>query len=251
VKRYIRGYYCRDDSDLELLNKSSNRYILDELNDAYPSGMTAHKFEEKTQLPRQTIYSQVKELCRESYTVEINNRKSKPRGRPSKKTDESSSRHRDEVIIEHSGLEGDESIFPLPPGNIELSDDFKYLWNETVEKDEVEEISSVLMNFINRIFRRVAESEKSWMKKEFPAKHVEHCCYQCGLNHEGRDFIRALLIRTIDAFEASRQYLDFMKENDFLTQEAYDYADKEHKNLEMLLGKVDEYRENRKKDKTI
>jgi predicted flap endonuclease-1-like 5' DNA nuclease len=244
VKRYFEGFYCRDSSDLELLNKSSNRHILDALKDAYPCGMTAHQLEEKTQLPRQTIYSQLKELCRESYTFEINNRgKSKPRGRPSTKTSEPSySRHRDEVIIEDSS-----NLFnfrvpfkefldkhPMAPGNEQLSSDFEFMWLDMAEKNDNEEINTMLMILIRRLFRRAMESDKTFIKKAIPVKHIEHCCYQCGLNYEARDFFRAILIRTIDIFESSKEYLDFLKENEFVTQDAYSLAEKRIQQTEYL-----------------
>ena len=40
MKEYIRGYYCRDDLHLQVMNKESNRKILQALKDAYPEGLT-------------------------------------------------------------------------------------------------------------------------------------------------------------------------------------------------------------------
>ena len=42
---------------------------------------------------------------------------------------------------------------------------------------------------------------------------------QCGLNHEARDFIRAILIRLIDQLETSGDFIDFLKNKELLTLE--------------------------------
>jgi hypothetical protein len=90
--------------DLEILNKDTNKTILEALRDAHPAGLTAHDLEKKTGIPRNTIYSQIKELLREYYIMEVDNKKQpKPQGRPStKKTKNTIARHRGEMIIEDS-----------------------------------------------------------------------------------------------------------------------------------------------------
>ena len=37
MKNYFEGYYCRDDLHLQVINKDSNRKILNALREAYPS----------------------------------------------------------------------------------------------------------------------------------------------------------------------------------------------------------------------
>ncbi|HZI71310.1 MAG TPA: hypothetical protein VFD60_09125, partial [Nitrososphaeraceae archaeon] len=61
-KRYILGYYCKDDVDLKILNKTSNRDMLNVLLDAYPNGLDVKSIHEKSNLPDQTIYAQQDEL---------------------------------------------------------------------------------------------------------------------------------------------------------------------------------------------
>jgi predicted ArsR family transcriptional regulator len=104
MKEYIRGYYCRDEMDLQILNKDRNQTILEPLRDVQPSGLTAHELQKKTGLPMNTIYAQLKELYREYFIMEVdNNRQPKPRGRPSaKKTQVTIARQRQQVIIENS-----------------------------------------------------------------------------------------------------------------------------------------------------
>ena len=49
----------------------------------------------------------------------------------------------------------------------------------------------------------------------------EYCCSLCGLNHQARDFIRAMLLYLIDQLEESSKFVKLLKNNQFLTQEAY------------------------------
>jgi uncharacterized UBP type Zn finger protein len=49
----------------------------------------------------------------------------------------------------------------------------------------------------------------------------DYCCSLCGLNHEARDFILAMLLYLIDQLEESSRFVKLLKNNQFLTQEAY------------------------------
>jgi hypothetical protein len=232
MKQYIRGYYCRDDMDLEILNKDSNRTILEALRDAHPLGLTAHELQKKTRLPMNTIYSQLKELYREYFTMETDNKKQpKPRGRPStKKIKDTNARHRGEVIIEDSsGIydtheDEDEGKIQLAPGNVQFSSKFIELWDNLVEKSDEEEISPVLMGFVEKIFRRTIDSNDPLMKSNAPVKNIQHCCYQCGVNHEARDFLRAISVYLIDRLQNSKVYVEFLKSNELLTDDAFQHA---------------------------
>lgn len=232
VKQYFRGYYCRDDMDLEILNKDTNRTILEALRDAHPSGLTAHDIQKKTRLPMNTIYSQLKELYREYFVMETENKKQpKPRGRPSiKKTKNTNTRHRGEVINEDSSgvydtHEGEEEgKIQLAPGNVQFSSKFIESWENVVEKSDEDEISPVLMAFIEKIYRRTIESNDSITKSFAPVKNVQQCCYQCGVNHEARDFLRAISVYLIDRLQNSKVYVEFLKSNDLLTEDAYQHA---------------------------
>ena len=60
------------------------------------------------------------------------------------------------------------------------------------------------------------------LKRWVPEKTIEFCCSQCGLNHEARDFIRAMLTHAIDKLDRHDRFINFLKDNQFLTSEAYD-----------------------------
>ena len=82
MKNYIGGYYCRDDLHLQIMNKDSNRKILEALKDAYPEGLTVEELAKRTKLPLKTIYAQKAELYREYYINHLEEEKETKRGRP-------------------------------------------------------------------------------------------------------------------------------------------------------------------------
>ena len=112
------------------------------------------------------------------------------------------------------------------------SNGFIEAWDKIVGKDEEEQLCKDLLQFIERVFNRLniyEEPDDDIRKRWAPEKTVEFCCSQCGLNHEARDFIRAILIRLIDQLETSGDFIDFLKNKELLTQDAYDKIKAEHK----------------------
>jgi hypothetical protein len=240
MKSYIDGWYCASPLDLSVLNKQSNAQILSVLLEAYPSGLTAHEIAEKTGLPLKTVYSQVGELYREYYVLDDKDiKKVNTRGRPRSHVTQrdESQRHRSALYIENANslfdiYEGKKST-PLPPGNVSYPDEFTNAWHNVVAKKEEEEIGVVLLDFLEKTLRRMAESTDDKIRNWSPQTELAFCCPHCGLNHEARDFIRATLIHLIDHLERSNKFIEFLKENDFLSQDAYDrvLAKKQSKNV--------------------
>jgi len=235
LRKYFNGYYCRDDLHLQILNKDSNRKILETLIESYPEGLTVEELAKKTKLPIKTIYAQKKELYREYYINHLEKEKEDNyvrRGRPpSTKATEEALRKRVKIVIEETNgiydpYNGTKPI-PLPPGNVVYSEGFTDLWNKIVEKEEEDELCENLLKFIQRLFYRTNDREyikenERIIKKWLPEKTIEFCCTQCGLNHEARDFIRAILLRLIDKLEKNSKFIDFLKNNHLLTKETYE-----------------------------
>ena len=72
------------------------------------------------------------------------------------------------------------------------------------------------------MFTRVHDHNDKKVRKWAPERNVQHCCSQCGLNHEARDFIRAVLLVLIDQLERNHTLLNYLKDNDLLTQESFE-----------------------------
>jgi hypothetical protein len=48
----------------------------------------------------------------------------------------------------------------MPPGNVVYSNDFLYLWNKIVAKEDEDELSTVLLRFLERIMRMATEVKR-------------------------------------------------------------------------------------------
>jgi hypothetical protein len=228
VKTYILGYYCLDEYDLQIFNKKSNLDILDALLDVYPSALTANELANKTGLPIKTIYAQLTELFREYLINEIDNRKlPQPRGRP--RTDSKSQagqRKSSSVVIENANslfdLYDGKKKTHLPPGHLSYSEDFIKNIPKILDQKNQIELNQLMLQIIKQIYRFTTESNDDGIKSIVPSTNEDYCCSQCGLNHEARDFIRAVLLYMIDQFEQSKDFIEFLKENGLVTQVAYD-----------------------------
>ena len=214
MKEYFEGFYCRDDLFLEVINKTSNRKILQALRDAYPLGLDVDELGKNAKLPPQTVYAQKKELYREFYIYHYNV-ESEPikRGRPKSRLPGQTTRKRKRVkyIIEetsgvHDPYKGKKKL-PLPPGNFVYSEGFVDVWDKLVDKEEEEELCRALFQFVQKMLTRIHNHEDQKVRKWSPDRSAEYCCTVCGLNHEARDFIRAFLLRLIDQFEKNDTYL--------------------------------------------
>lgn len=113
---------------------------------------------------------------------------------------------------------------PLPPGNVIYTDGFLDAWHTIIEKREEDALCDELQLFLDKIFTRIAEHEDEATKKWAPSVGIDHCCSQCGLSHEARDFTRAILLHLIDQLEKKPKFIDFMKSKQFLTDEGYERA---------------------------
>ena len=231
MKTYILGYYCKEKRHLTILNKGSNSSILDALLDAYPSALTATELADKTRLPEKTIYAQLNEL-NNLYINKIDNRKlSPPRGRPSSNPkSEVIQRKSSSVVIENANklfdLNHGKKDTNLPPGNVSYSEDFiKNISKILDQKDQIN-MNEMMIPIIEKIYRLTTESEDEKIKSIAPTNNKDYWCSQCGLNHEARDFIRAILLYMIDQFEQSKDFIEFLNENKLLTPDAYENVSK-------------------------
>jgi hypothetical protein len=205
-KEYIRGFYARDDLHLQVINKESNRKILEALKDAYPDGLNAYEIAKATNLPLKTIYAQKAELYREYYINNVDQTPSSlPRGRPRLREEQALERSKKRIVIEetsgvHDVYEGKKPT-PLPPGNVVYSDGFVEAWNTIVEKEEENELCITLLKFLEKMVNRIDEhDDKEFREKWAPDKNLDRCCSQCGLHHEARDFARAIMLHLIDSW---------------------------------------------------
>ena len=215
--------------------------------ESYPSGLTAQEISKKTKLPIKTVYTQTKELFRGHFINDLYD-EPKLRGRPKKNDKHPSLNQRKSIIMT---IENANSLFAslfadedekkkthLPPGNVNYSIDFLKTIPKLLAKEDQDEINNILLNTIKKIYRIAIESKDKDIQNLAPSKYKgqdkyreDYRCSQCGLNHEARDFIRAVLLYMIDQFEQSKNFIDFLKENELVTNDAYTNVVKKLKDL--------------------
>jgi hypothetical protein len=225
MKNYFEGYYCRDDLHLQVINKDSNRKILNALREAYPTGLSVEELSEVTKLPIKTVYAQKAELYREYYINHVEEEKKNQRGRPSKRQDPFIFRKRARLVIEelfgvHDVYEGNKPV-PLPPGHTIYSDGFAETLSKLTLKEEKNDLFITLLDYAKKVLSRAYNNEEI-KEKWAPSNEGNYCCTQCGLNHEARDFFRAIFLNLIDEFEQSKHFMDFLKGQNMVTQHSYE-----------------------------
>jgi len=238
MKNYFKGFYCRDDLHLQVVNKDSNRRILECLRSAHPAALSVEEISKRTKLPIKTIYAQKAELFREYFVehLDIEEEQVSKRGRPSIRMSEddrekSSLRKHVKLVLEetagvHDPYNGRKPT-PLPPGRILYADGFDDVFKNIFTKDEQEEFNDFLIRYVQRIIDRIGNYNGSTSKRRWIPEHeIDSCCAKCGLNHQARDFIRAVLLNIIDEFEDSNKFITFLKDNELLTQTAFERINK-------------------------
>jgi hypothetical protein len=91
-----------------------------------------------------------------------------------------------------------------------------FLWKFDIEYFE--------LKFIRKAYKTIKHHDNESIRKLAPEDSPDFCCSQSGVNHQARDFVRALLLRLIDKIENLDNFVEFMKENQFVTVEAYELA---------------------------
>jgi hypothetical protein len=210
VERYIAGRYIPSFEKLSVLDKERYWRILEELIKAHPKGLTARDIEESTKIS--TAHENLKELKRENYIKEL----------PTKRKGTGVKRSSEYIIEESSGIVNSIFGFELSPGNVEFSNDFKNAWEVLVPKEDEIKLLHKLMHFIQEIVQLTKQSNRQEVKNIAPKFNKENNrCKNCGVNHEARDFIRAVLIYLLDRLEVQREFVEFQKNEQLLTETAF------------------------------
>ncbi len=79
-----------------------------------------------------------------------------------------------------------------------------------------------MVKFIQRTLRVLQESPSEEIRKWYLRTEPEYCCHNCGINHEARDIIRAILLHALDHFEKSDQLIHFMKDTSLIDTEKFE-----------------------------
>jgi hypothetical protein len=107
--------------------------------------------------------------------------------------------------------------YSLAPGNVEYPEDFKRALDRLIIQLEIKPQIRILLDFV----RSVVESVKASDYQQIAPKEDSNLCSTCGLNHEVRDFVRATLLYLLYQFERSSDYLEFIREKNYIDNKHY------------------------------
>jgi len=231
VSRYIEGYYCKDDNSIEGIKNESLRKALSAISDSYPWGITADEISKRTDIPGDTVYGSLKILENSGF---IKREKNKPgRGRPKGSADTPDQSRAFKFHVENRNFVLNEGeAYQFAPGYTKYNPEFLYAWNVLLEESEQNEIYLILMRLLRRVMTRITSSNDPILKQITPmiesirgGERISMQCKYCGVNHEARDFIRAVLLRTLDQFERTPEFVGFFTEQEFISRDSYENHD--------------------------
>jgi hypothetical protein len=123
-------------------------------------------------------------------------------------------------VIENANyLNYSKDRYKLAPGNVEYPTGFLKASNRLLNDSDLDELNVLILTLVRKLHRQITEASDEESKHWAPKIGKENCCPNCNINHEVRDFIRALLLRVIDTFETYDGYLRFLAENESISND--------------------------------
>jgi DNA-binding transcriptional ArsR family regulator len=225
--KYFEGYYCKDDNSVNGIKTDSSRQVLHTIGSHYPSGITVKEISNQTKIPSDTVRGSLKSLEDTGFITRT--RYEKSRGRPGKSDDDDRS-YRYHIENRNFAL-NKEGKFQFAPGYTKYTSEFLCAWNVLVEKKKLDEVYSILMKILRQAMTKIISSDDPILKKLAPNieistgkdDRINMQCQFCKVNHDARDFIRATLLHILDQFETSSAFIDFAKDQQFISKDIANY----------------------------
>jgi transposase len=220
VSKYIEGYYCKDDRSIESISTESSRKVLRAIASSYPFGITQREISNRTDISYHTITGALNNLRNSGFIKKEKNKKL-TRGRPKRSAEIAESRAFEYHIENRNFALNEKEDYQFAPGYTQYNPNFLYAWNVLVETDQQNEIYRLLINLLSVVMTKITSSNDPLFGYVIPSSDAS--CKFCGINHEARDFIRAILLQLLDRLECTRPFIDFLEKNRFILKGSYGY----------------------------
>jgi hypothetical protein len=232
LKKYIIGdYYDTPEREKAIAKKKAYKAVVETLRSSYPYALTPKKISEKVNknpafkdvnLNDKNASTYAVKLVEEGFAIHA----AKGQNNPDVKRMAETYAFEDLTFTLNKKQEFKHQF---APGNVNYDNKFLDMYNLVVHKEDKDPVHTSLVRFIETIFKNMRfESDKEIVSHMTPETKEEFCCRSefCGLNHEVRDFIRATFLHLIDDLETNPQFIKFLYDNEFVTQEAYKHIQK-------------------------
>ncbi|MGA9150547.1 MAG: hypothetical protein WBZ36_08210, partial [Candidatus Nitrosopolaris sp.] len=225
MPRYIEGYYSKDDQAADNLSNAKARKILDALERLYPWGGTTKEIAKEASMSEGTVYNylnnELRMFAKSTDLPKLNKAGEPMAGRGWIRFD---IENQSFALNEHNGFP-----YHFSPGYVNYEQNFLAMSDSLIEKAILDEIHGLLVKLLARIFLKIDSPLFDTRIKEIAprakARSTEETrdmiCNGCGINHEARDFIRAILLRIVDQIETNDDYINFLWDKRFVNQQAY------------------------------
>lgn len=229
MSKYFEGYYCKDDDSINGIKNKNEREVLRAIDSSYPWGITREEISKLTSISQDTVYNSLKTLGRIGYLKKEEKMSNLSKGSHGQR--DAFTYYTENQSYAVNNAQG--FSYQFAPGSTRYSNDFVESWPQLVEKDLQDNVYALLLNLVRRVFTIIEGSNDKVIKSIAPKRESTkngqtskmHCRY-CGINHEARDFIRAILLHLIDQFEISQGLIEFLNSQKLITPEAYEQCQK-------------------------
>jgi|GEM_PF-2596013 len=280
MNTYVEGRYFSSDEEMDVLKNPPERMILKRLSDAYPARRTAKQleedFRENTDIVKSTIHAKLIELRKKFFIYELNKQQEgelKRRRGPlgplhdlAKKENPTSAKY---VIEEVPNSLYRILPYHLAPGYVQYNEHFETAWNyiiknQMIEKELFDNLRRSILRILETIFGIVNNSESqpmeisriapvgmlnpdARMRQRGIMPYDNLFCSNCGIDHEARNFMRAILLHLLDDVEMTHDFIDFFKKHGIVNTHGYELYEEAYKKFshETKISTVDK---SRKKD---
>jgi hypothetical protein len=117
--------------------------------------------------------------------------------------------------------------YQFAPGSVQYSEQFLEMYRSIVNRTSEDRILRLLVQFLEEIFIEASHHKISLL----PQTKKDFRCPGCGVNHEIRDFIRAILVHLIDQLEISGVFIKFLNNKNALNEELYQRLEKKAREI--------------------
>lgn len=132
------------------------------------------------------------------------------------------------LLSRHPDSRWRKPAYTLAPGYVDYNEEFLNKWNtllgeRLIDKDVLNDLSGEILLVLKPIF--------SLIQGEDDTKH----CINCGIDHEARNLLRAIILKILDHVELSPEYIKFIGEKNILNESGFENYDEARKYNEKVI----------------
>ncbi len=205
---------------LMLSLQSEQRNVLNLLKDSYPNTLTIRQIADIKSMKESTVDNNVKKLLRNGFLRigKESKRGIPPTGKVTGKKPRTPYLFEDLNSISN---EEENFKFQFAPGSVHYNRDFLDMYDQITDGLDQNHIFALIVRFLEKAFINIDNSSSEKVRSMAPVR-TEFTCSECGFNHEVRDFIRAMLLRSLDRLEIREYYIKFLKKIGNVSPVRYD-----------------------------